>query len=135
MRLLAPAALPAPFGDYSHGVVSGDIIVTSGQLGLASDGRIPQGVAPQAELCFANICDILAEAEAGIENVLRFSAYVTRREDMSEYMKVRDRWVAGLAVKPASTLLVVSGFTRPDFLIEIEALAIVPKSKSIAGVT
>lgn len=106
------------------------MIVTSGQLGLDADGRIPEGVAAQAEICFANIRDILAEAGAGIENVLRFSAFVTRREDMAGYMRVRDRWVAGLTVKPASTLVIVSGFTRPDFLVEVEALAMVPGPSS-----
>ena len=44
MKALRPAALPAPFGNYSHGVAEGRLIVTSGQLGLAADGRIPDGV-------------------------------------------------------------------------------------------
>lgn len=123
MKALNPAAMPAPFGDYSHGVAGGGLVVTSGQLGLAADGRIPEGVTAQAELCFANIRAILAEAGADFGHVLRFTAFVTRREDMAAYMQVRDRHVAGLAVKPASTLLIVSGFTRPEFLVEVEALA------------
>jgi enamine deaminase RidA (YjgF/YER057c/UK114 family) len=34
--------------------------------------------------------------------------------------------VAGLAIKPASTLVIVSGFTRPEFLVEVEATALLP---------
>jgi enamine deaminase RidA (YjgF/YER057c/UK114 family) len=47
---------------------------------------------------------------------------------MASYREVRDRWVAGLSVKPASTLVIVSGFTRPEFLVEIEALAARPQA-------
>lgn len=130
MKALNPGAMPAPFGDYSHGIAAGGVVATSGQLGLAADGTIPDSVAQQAEICFENIRAILNEAGTDIENVLRFSAFVTRREHMAAYMQVRDRWVAGLAVKPASTLVIVSGFTRPEFLVEVEALALLPDAAS-----
>lgn len=126
MKALQPAALPAPFGLYSHGVASGRLVVTSGQLGLAADGTVPEGVTAQAELCFANIRAILAEAGADFSHLLRFNAFVTARAHMAEYMAVRDRLVADLPVKPASTLMIVSGFTRPEFLVEVEATALLP---------
>ena len=128
MTPLAPPSLAAPFGAYSHGIASGGMIVTSGQLALAPDGTIPAGVTAQAEMCFTNIAAILAEAGADFSHVLRFTAFVTRREDMAAYMAVRDRHVRDLSVKPASTLLIVSGFTRPEFLVEIEALALAPQT-------
>lgn len=126
MKVLQPAALPAPFGRYSHGVASQRLVVTSGQLGLAADGTIPEGVTAQAELCFANIKAILAEAGADFSHVVRFNAFVTERKHMADYMAVRDRLVADLDVKPASTLMIVSGFTRPEFLVEVEATAMLP---------
>lgn len=126
MKALQPAALPAPFGRYSHGVASGRLVVTSGQLGLAADGTVPEGVTAQAELCFANIRAILAEAGADFSHVLRFNAFVTARAHMAEYMAVRDRLVADLPVKPSSTLMIVSGFTRPEFLVEVEVTALLP---------
>lgn len=127
MKALNPDTMAAPFGDYSHGIAaSGGLIVTSGQLGLALDGTVPKDVCAQADLCFANIHAILAKAGADFSHVLRFTAFVTRREDMAAYMAVRDRRVQGLTVKPASTLLIVSGFTRAEFLVEIEAMALVP---------
>ncbi len=124
MKTLQPTILPAPFGCYSHGVASGGIVVTSGQLALAGDGKIPDDVAAQAEMCFASIRAILAEAGADFSNVLRFNAFVTQRAHMADYMAVRDRLVADLPVKPASTLMIVSGFTRPEFLVEVEATAL-----------
>ncbi len=125
MKALSPDTLPAPFGAYAHGVQAGRLITTSGQLGLAADGSIPAGVTAQAELCFDNIRAILAEAGADFSHVIRFTGYVTRREDFAPYMAVRDALVRDFAVKPASTLLIVTGFTRPEFLVEVEALAVV----------
>lgn len=127
MTPLAPSLLAPPFGAYSHGISAGGVVVTSGQLALAADGSIPEGVTAQAEMCFDNVAAILAEAGADFSHVLRFTAFVTRREDMAAYMAVRDRHVRGLAVKPASTLLIVTGFTRPEFLVEVEAMALLPQ--------
>ncbi|WP_460275270.1 RidA family protein [Celeribacter sp. ULVN23_4] len=126
---LTPASIAAPFGAYNHGVMGpagGRVIVTSGQLGLAPDGSCPEGVKAQAEQCFANIDAILAEAGAGRDCVLRVSAFVTRREDFPTYMAVRDAWLEEVAVKPASTLVIVTGFTREEFKVEVEVTAVAP---------
>ena len=128
MTPLNPNTIAAPFGNYSHGIAAGQVIVTSGQLGLGADGSIPVGVEAQAEICFENIRQILAEAGADFSQVVRFSAYVTKREDMPAYMRVRDRMTADLTVKPASPLMIVTGFTKPEFLVEVEATAVLPES-------
>jgi enamine deaminase RidA (YjgF/YER057c/UK114 family) len=57
----------------------------------------------------------------GLEDVVRINAYVTKREHMAGYMAVRDRTFG--EPPPASTLMIVSGFTRPEFLVEIEVVA------------
>ena len=124
MRPLLPAAVPPPFGRYSHGIATPPgmrLIVTSGQLGLAADGTVPVGCAAQAAICFANIAAILAEGGMTMGNVIRLNAYVTDRAHMAEYMRVRDAQFPG--TPPASTLIIVAGFTRPEFVVEIEATA------------
>ncbi|WP_108482961.1 RidA family protein [Oceaniglobus ichthyenteri] len=126
MRPLAPATIAPPFARYSHGVIApkgAQLIASSGQLGLAQDGTVPEGAEAQADICFANIDAILAEAGAGRGAVLRLNAYVTDRAHMAGYMAARDRWLSDVAVLPASTLMIVSGFTRPEFVVEIEVLA------------
>ncbi len=123
MIALQPPNIAPPFGDYSQAIAAGRLLVTSGQLGLAFDGTVPASITEQAEICFENIRAILEEADMDFSQVVRFNAYVTRRSHMKEYMAVRDRMVSGLTVKPASTLMIVSGFTRPEFLVEIEAMA------------
>ncbi|GIT91694.1 enamine deaminase RidA [Jannaschia sp. AI_61] len=129
---LLPPGIAPPFGAYSHGIAvpaSGQLLVTSGQLGLGADGVCPPDVAGQAAICLAAIHAILVEAGATRADVLRLNAYVTRRDDFPAYMAARDAWLADVAVKPASTLMIVGGFTRPEFLVEIEAIACVPAAR------
>ncbi len=129
MKVLTPSTIAPPFGRYAHGIempAKGALIVTSGQLGLAADGSVPADVTAQAEICFANCKAILAEAGAGPEHVIRINAYLTRREDFPAYMAARDRFLAEVAQPPASTLLIVTGFTRAEFLVEVEMTALRP---------
>jgi enamine deaminase RidA (YjgF/YER057c/UK114 family) len=67
-----------------------------------------------------------------LANIVRLNAYVTAREHMQGYMRLRDRQFPG--TPPASTLMVVSGFTRAEFLVEIEAIAAAPDN-AWAGMT
>lgn len=129
MTPLEPAGIAPPFARYSHGVLlpaGARLIATSGQLGLAADGTVPSGAMAQAQLCFANLDAILAEAGADRTHVVRINAFVTDRTHMSGYMAARDEWLADVTALPASTLMIVSGFTRPEFKVEIELLAALP---------
>ena len=123
-RPLVPASIHPPFSAYSHGaVVEGParIVFCSGQLGIAADGTIPPDCAGQAKLCFENIRAVLQEAGMDFSNIVRVNTYVTGREHLAEYMQVRNALFS--APLPASTLMVVSGFARPEFVIEVEAVA------------
>lgn len=129
MDVLKPEGIAPPFARYAHGVSVPEahrFIFTSGQLGLASDGTVPESEAAQADICFANIDAILAAGRAGREDVVRINAFVTDRAFMAGYMAARDRWLAQVERLPASTLVIVSGFTRPEFKVEIEVVAAVP---------
>ena len=98
---------------------------TSGQLGISADETIPRDCEAQADLCFANIAAILAEDHMTLADVVRINAYVTDREHMQGYMRSRDRQFQG--TPPASTLTIVTGFTKPEFLVEIEVVAATPE--------
>lgn len=98
-------------------------VVTSGQRGVAADGSLPQGAAAQAALCFANRAAILAAAGMGPADTIRITAFVTDRGHIANYMAARDAWLAGVVPLPASTLVIVAGFTRPEFLVEVEVAA------------
>ena len=132
MRELTPQDIAPPFARYAHGVEvppGARLIFTSGQLGLAADGTVPDDVGAQADICFANIDAILRSGGAGRGDVVRINAFVTDRAHMAGYMAARDRWLADVERLPASTLVIVSGFTRPEFTVEIEVVAAVPEGR------
>jgi len=123
-RFLTPKSIRPPFARYSHGVevpAGKRLVLCSGQLGIGPDDAIPDDADAQAELCFANIAAILEEAGMGLNHIVRINAYVTDRIHLRPYMEVRDRLFADPA--PASTLMIVSGFAREAFKVEIEVIA------------
>ncbi len=60
----------------------------------------------------------------GLRDIVRINAYVTGREHLQPYMQVRNRLFG--EPFPASTLMIVAGFARPEFVVEIEAIAASP---------
>jgi enamine deaminase RidA (YjgF/YER057c/UK114 family) len=124
MRRLTPDSIHPPFARYAHGVevpAGARLVFCSGQLGIGLEGVIPPDVEGQARLCFAAIAAILAEAGMGLADLVRLNAYVVSADCLAGYIKVRDEFVGD--PPPASTLMIVQGFARPEFKVEIEALA------------
>ena len=124
IKFLTPETIRAPFANYSHGVevVAGSrMLFTSGQLAVSVDDEIPQGAREQADLCFDNISKILQAGGMEMSDIARINAFVTAREHMAPYMEARDARFGDNP--PASTLMIVSGFTREEFKVEIEAIA------------
>jgi 2-iminobutanoate/2-iminopropanoate deaminase len=124
MRRLNPKAIHPPFANYAHGVeiaAGARVVFCSGQLGIGSDGVIPEDVESQARLCFRAIAAILNEASMSLDDLIRLNAYVASAQYLSGYMKVRDEFVSN--PPPASTLMIVQGFARPEFKVEVEAVA------------
>jgi enamine deaminase RidA (YjgF/YER057c/UK114 family) len=118
--------VPEPFRTiYSHGteVASGArLLFVSGQFGVAADGSLPAEFAEQAALAMANIESLLAAAGMAKSNLVKLNYYLTRASDAPVLAAIRrERWAA--AEPPAVTALVVSALARPEYLIEIEAVA------------
>jgi len=130
-RMINPPSIRAPFARYAHGVevpAGHRLVVTSGQLGITANETIPDGAEAQATLCFANCGAVLAESGMVPSDVIRINAFVTDRAHMAGYMRARDAWLATVpeTALPASTLIIVSGFTRREFLVEVEVTAAAP---------
>ena len=124
LRHLVPGKIRAPFARYSHAVeipASARLLLCSGQLGISADDQVPESAEQQAIICFEAIGACLAEARMSFADIVRLNAYVTDRIHMAPYMAVRDRYVG--SPPPASTLMIVTGFTRVEFKVEVEALA------------
>lgn len=124
MRRLKPEDIHPPFARYAHGVEipqGNRLVFCSGQLGITREGVIPEGVEAQARLCFEAIAAILREAGMRLGDVVRINAFVAGAEYLAGYMKVRDEFIGN--PPPASTLIIVQGFARPEFKVEVEAIA------------
>lgn len=126
MRSLIPPTIAAPLARYAHGVeipAGARLIRTAGQLALNPDGTIPEGAGPQAALCLANVAAILAQGGMTPAHIVHISAYLTDRADLPAYMQARDAFLAPHGILPSSTLLIVAGFSRPEFRVEVEVWA------------
>jgi 2-iminobutanoate/2-iminopropanoate deaminase len=124
-KAINPQTVRKPFGNYSHGLLvptGGNLLVTSGQLGIGPDDGIPEDVEAQAVLCFEAAKAILEEAGMSFADVIRIAGFVTSRDHFPAYMAVRDRYTS--PPLPVSTLVIVSGFTRPEFKVEVEVTAL-----------
>jgi enamine deaminase RidA (YjgF/YER057c/UK114 family) len=124
MRAITPSTIRPPFALYSHGVEvppGARLLFTSGQLGVAPDDRIPEDAEAQADLCFRAIGEILKTARMNFADIVRIDAFVTDRAFLKPYMASRDRHVG--SPPPASTLMIVSGFARVEFKVEVEVVA------------
>jgi enamine deaminase RidA (YjgF/YER057c/UK114 family) len=73
------------------------------------------------EQVWRNIFAVLAAAQMNAHNIVKVTAFLTRREDLADYREVRDRMMRD--ARPASSLVFVSGLASPDWLVEIEAVA------------
>lgn len=129
MKILHPPGWPRPKG-YSHGIEArGRQIFIGGQLGQTADQRLAApDICGQLEQVLRNIVDILAEAGAGPEHVVRMTWYVT---DMQAYLDNLSRIgevyrsVMG-PVYPAMALFQIVALVDRQALIEIETTAVVP---------
>lgn len=118
--------LPEPFSHYTDAVRAGDLLFVSGCVALDADGNlVGEGdVVAQTRQVFENIGLCLAAAGASFADVVKVTTFLTNIDDRPAVNEVRKE-VFGTA-KPASTLVEVSALVLPEFLIEVEAVAVVP---------
>jgi 2-iminobutanoate/2-iminopropanoate deaminase len=120
-----PATIAPPLSRYSHAAevpASARWLYVSGQLGIKPDGKLAEGLEAQMEQAWRNIFAILKTADMDGSNLVKVTGFMTAGSaDVALYRDVRDRMLGG--TKPASTLLIVAGLARPDYLVEIEAIA------------
>jgi 2-iminobutanoate/2-iminopropanoate deaminase len=119
-----PPGVREPTTRYSHAVlVQGESrrLVISGQVGVDTDGSVPNNGEAQIAQVFHNLHTVLAAHGMGINNVVKTTAFLTDRALLAPYRAARDSVFAEHA--PASTLLFVAGLADPRWMVEIEAEA------------
>lgn len=122
--IATPACAPTP-PFFAQAVKVGPMIFVSGQLSRDRDGNVvgKGDMAAQTRQAITNLAAILAEAGAELRHVVKITAFMTDMMLAPQAWAVREEFFA--ARPPASTGVQVSRLTHPDFLIEIDAIAVV----------
>ena len=124
------SGLAAPLGMYSHvSRATGTMIFIAGQLSTNPQGEIvgKGDFAAQMRQVFRNISAALISADATFADVVKFTTYLTRADDIPAFMAMRKELFAEIFPQgeyPPNTLLVISRLVDPAFLLEIEAIAV-----------
>ena len=117
--------------DLCQAVRAGNTIYLRGQIGQDLETRESVGigdVAVQAEQAMANIAMLLEEAGGELEDIVKIVVYLTDIRYREPVYRVIGRWLKG--VFPVSTGLVVSALARPEWVVEIDATAVVPDTRA-----
>jgi len=129
IRKINPPSVPKPVAAYSHvaDVPPGTrLLFLAGQVGNRADGSLPDGVEDQAVQALENIRLILAAQGAGPQDIVKLTFYVAAKPaSLAKLNAKRAEMFAGTA-PPPSTWIQVAGLARPEYLVEIEAVAAVP---------
>ncbi|HET9723145.1 MAG TPA: RidA family protein [Actinomycetota bacterium] len=127
-RLVASGSPFEPVIGFSRAVVDGHHVAVAGTAPVMPGGEEPPSDAyGQARRCLEIVRSALEEAGAGPEHVIRTRTYLVRAEDWEEVGRAHGEVFGD--VRPASTMVVVSGFLDPRWLVEMEADAIVPDER------
>ncbi len=125
-RLVSSGSPFEPVIGFSRAVVDGHHVSVSGTAPVLADGADPPGDAyGQARRVLQIILGALAEAGARPEDVVRTRTFLLRQEDWEDVARAHGEVFS--SIRPASTMLVVTGFLDPRWLVEIEADAILPE--------
>ena len=112
---------PAAIGPYAQAVRAGNLLITSGQLGLDPlTGMLPEGVEAQAKQSLENIGAILAEAGFALTDVVKTTVFIS---NMNDFARVNGIYAAFFGEhKPARSCVEVSALPK-NGLVEIEVIA------------
>jgi enamine deaminase RidA (YjgF/YER057c/UK114 family) len=108
---------------FSRAVRAGDHVYVSATAAIWPDGHVDPDAGLQAARCLEIIAAALAEAGATLEDVVRTRVFLVDRDDVDAVGVAHGR--AFGSVRPASAVILVSGFIDPRWLVEIEADAVV----------
>jgi enamine deaminase RidA (YjgF/YER057c/UK114 family) len=122
-----PPDLGEPLGKYSHVSSAGGLVFVAGQVGIHADGALAGSELPaQMRQVFANIGVALADRGTAFGDVMKFTTYLTDASLIAPFYETREELFAELypdGKYPPNTLLVINRLVRPEYLLEIEAIA------------
>ena len=121
-KVISAANAPAAVGPYSHAILAGNTLYTSGQLGInPATGEIPAGVEAQAKTGITNLGNILAAAGMSFADVVKTTVFLTDMNDFAKVNAIYAEFFQGEC--PARSCVQVAALPKGG-LFEIEAVAV-----------
>lgn len=122
-KIISTPAAPAAIGPYSQATAHGNLIFSSGQIGLdpATGELVSTHVAEQAKQALANLCAVLAAAGTSPENVLKTTVFLV---DMADFAAVNTVYAQTFSQNPPARSCVAVAALPKGALVEVEAVAI-----------
>jgi len=125
-KYVNPEGLTKPPG-YTHVIIAGNTVYISGQVAANDKGEVigKGDIRAQAERVFSNLETCLRSAGLTFSDVVKMNTFVVnlKPEDLAVVREVRKKYLPQ-ENPPASTLVGVTALANPDFLLEIEAIAV-----------
>jgi len=123
--ITTPEARPVANYKMATRMEGGRLLYVSGQVSWDTSGNIvgKGDVGAQARQTFRNLRQVLQAAGGDLGSLMKMTTYITRIEDRPAVAEVRGEVFDGEV--PASTLIVVKSLFHPDFLVEVEGVAVV----------
>ena len=130
LEILDPQGVAKPAGLYNHAisVSPGQLLFIAGQVAIDEHNQlVGEGdFNAQMEQVFKNLDCILESAGTSFENVVKFTTYLTRSQDLSAFYEKRAQIFAEFYSNgryPTNTLVVIDQLAREEWLVEVEAIA------------
>ena len=124
-KVIIPPGLEAVYDrfHYAPGILIGDTLYVSGQVGRDADLKVVEGVEAQFVQAFENVKAVLEAAGAGFDDVIELETwFADDMADLKLFMAVKDRYF--VRRYPTWTGFAVKGFSMPGILVEIKCTAV-----------
>jgi 2-iminobutanoate/2-iminopropanoate deaminase len=109
---------------YSHVAKVGKTLYIAGQVARDVHGKLvgKGDFEAQARQVYTNLRNILEEAGGGLRNIVKTTTVLTHYGNVEGYRKMRNEFFGDMM--PPNTLLIIESLASPDFMIEVEAIAV-----------
>jgi len=125
-KVIQPKSLNDPRPRYSQGILteSGRLLFIAGQTASDKDGNVvgEGDIEAQAHQVFKNLIAVLQEVGGSLDDLVMTTTYITDRKYREGYNRVRGEYYK--KSRPTSTLVIVKGLARKEYLIEIAGIAV-----------
>ena len=113
--------------DLCQVVRAGNTLYLRGQVGTDFDGNLIGFNDPEAqtEQAMKNVKQLLEEAGSCLDHVCKITIYLTSREIREIVYRTVGKWLKG--VFPVSTGVIVAGLAKPEWLLEVDVIAVIPE--------